>query len=317
MNSQTLKTEQPKLAKRAEAAAWLARLRGPQRTADVERGFRNWMQADAEHAQAFEHLSERIEMVEQLRTKTLPEHWRPSHRARTRVRWMPQAIAASLVVAAALFWYLDRSRFSTSVGEQRTLALKDGTRVYLNTDTRVLVRYDKDRRQIELASGEALFEVARHSAWPFIVKAGEQRITALGTSFVVRRDGNELSVLLVEGKVTVSSSASTAALSPGQRWTIALNRRPTIDQPRLDKVTAWRQGQVALDGMSLGEAAREMNRYSAQKLIVESPEAASVKVGGFFRMGDSASFARAVAATYGFRVIEQTDEIVLAGVPRN
>jgi len=227
-------------------------------------------------------------------------------------------IAAALtVVLLGAFLYLRNAGVGTQVGEQRMLTLADNSRVYLNTDTRVVVRFDERSRTVELKSGEALFEVARSAERPFIVVAGERRVQALGTTFVVRRDSEKTAITLIEGKVAVEEFSTPKILVPGQRLTFAGKRPPKVDRPPLDKVTAWRQGQVALEDMPLSEATVEMNRYSTVKLVVERPEAETVRVGGFFRMGDSASFARAVASAYGFEVIERSDAIVLAGTPKS
>lgn len=330
MNSErTAPSDFPALDKRAQAAAWLARLRGPQRSAAVERGLRQWLRADAEHARAFELLTARLEVAERLRGQPLPRRWR-GYAHRNSFRWPSTitGIAAALgVVMLGMFFYLRNAGVGTEVGEQRMLTLADNSRVYLNTDTRVVVRFDERSRTVELMRGEALFEVAKHAKLPFVVVAGERKVRALGTAFVVRRDSEKTAVTLIEGKVAVSlpepSSSTTSPLpnseeilSPGQRLTFVEQKAPQVDQPSVAKVTAWRQGQVALDNMSLAEAMVEMNRYSVVKLVAESSEAAGVRVGGFFRMGDSASFARAVAATYGFEIIERPNEIVIAGPPK-
>ena len=308
------------IAARAEAAAWMARLRGPQRTQEVERGFRRWLHASREHEQAFEALSERLEVVERLRTKTLPRHWcQPT--AVQRPRWT-QAVAAAALIAAVMLgalFYPHLRAISTEVGEQRTLVLEDGSRIYLNTSSKVRVDYDERHRRIELSRGEALFEVAKDKKRPFVVVAGDRQVKALGTTFVVRQDANALAITLVEGQVEVASVLAENAeretptlLTPGQRITLKSDAPPVLDVPAIEKVTAWRQGQVAFDDVTLAEAIHEMNRYSSVKLMVKEPKAGAVRVGGYFRMGDSASFARAVAQNYGFQVIEREGQILIS-----
>jgi transmembrane sensor len=72
------------------------------------------------------------------------------------------------------------------------------------------VKYDDNVRRVELAKGEALFNVAKRPEWPFVVVAGERQVTALGTSFVVRRDEARVAVTLVEGKVVVAPSSESS-----------------------------------------------------------------------------------------------------------
>ncbi len=114
------------------------------------------------------------------------------------------ATLALFCVGLGIYGFLNRSIVRTSVGEQRVMTLEDGTRVVLNTATRISVQYDRSARRVRLESGEALFEVAKRPEWPFVVTVGERQVTALGTSFVVRRDAELAAVTLVEGKVVIT-----------------------------------------------------------------------------------------------------------------
>jgi transmembrane sensor len=109
-----------------------------------------------------------------------------------------------MVIGAVLYLNRDNTAFTTGVGEQRMITLQDGSRIYLNSDTRLTVRLDKNRRLVRLAGGEALFDVAKNPSRPFIVDAGEMQVRAVGTEFVVRRDPHELAVTLVEGTVRIA-----------------------------------------------------------------------------------------------------------------
>jgi transmembrane sensor len=332
---------------RAEAAAWIARLHGPNRTPEVEAGFRRWLAEDPERARAFELLTDTWEKSARLRRRPLEEvvSWeRPGFRMSfSRAAIATAAVAVLAVLGTVLF--LQRAGVTTGVGEQRTLALDDGSRVYLNTDTRAIVQYDDDVRLIELKRGEALFEVAKRADWPFVVIAGDKQVRALGTSFVVRRDDDTVAVTLVEGKVTVEDLADSSEpadrklreqaqgsasddssdrvrrrartlkeevlLSPGERLTLTGTSDPKIDQPAIDKVTAWQRGQVALDHTPLADAVAEMNRYSRVRLVIEDAAVAAIPVSGIFRAGDSGDFARAVARTYGLGVMDSGAVITL------
>ncbi len=306
----------------AEAGVWVARLHGDQRNAQTEAGFRQWLSAHPLNGQAFELAPDVWEDAPELR-RVVPFAYKAPVRSRRKVlipAMLATAVAAMAVVAH--WWPRD---IQTGVGEQRLLTLEDGSRIYLNTATRVAVRYGRDRRDIELKTGEALFDVARDAARPFVVQAGDRRVTALGTSFAVRHDARRTAVVLVTGKVAVEARKDASAhrdvaadaavtLRPGQRLTI-VDHKPELDTPELDSAIAWRRGQVVLKDTLLSEAADEMNRYSASRLVVEEPEAARLRVDGLFQAGDSESFAHVVALTYGLTVAERADLIVLQGKP--
>jgi len=322
MNSDTSKrSDQPSPGTLAEAAAWVARLHGPNRTREVEAGFRNWLNERPERAAAFELMTDTWEKSANLRR-------RPAERVSSwelvgfRISFSRAALAGltiAFLAAIATFLYLHTNAVTTAIGEQRTLALEDGTRVYLNTNTRAVVHYDKAARRVDLQSGEALFEVAKRADWPFIVTAGDKQIRALGTEFIVRRDELDLTVTLVEGKVTVTpvKEGGTAVapdariMTPGQRLTFAQGATPKLDNPSLEKVTAWQRGQVAFDNTPLADAVADMNRYNTSKIVIEAPGAGSIPISGIFRAGDSTNFAQAVARAYRLHVLSRAKDIVL------
>lgn len=330
------------LAMLSDAGAWLARLNSPLRDQAAEDGFQRWLGDDSRHATAFRLLTEDWEQAGELkrfahiaigagelarpphygtetprRYREFEEEARRRAASRSAIRaWRAIAATVLVVAAAGLYLYLDYfSGVRTGVGEQRTLALEDGSRIILNTDTRILERYTARERRIELKSGEAFFDVAPQSTRPFIVAAGGRIITALGTSFVVRGDERELAVTLVEGKIAVSAGSADpgSVLKPGERVTFArAMREPRIDTPQIDKITAWQQGKVAIDNMSLADAVAEMNRYSKVRIEIKEPQTAALPLSGVFAAGQSEAFARAVAESHGLEVTERGDTIVLS-----
>jgi transmembrane sensor len=293
----------------AEASVWVARLHGPNRK-EAERGVRHWLEKGANHARAFELATEVWDETGGLARVVRLERPRQAHIVR-------RVAALAAVVALAIAGVLSYGYFagvSTNIGEQRLVTLEDGTRVMLNTATRLLIRYDDHERRVELKSGEALFDVAKQQSRPFVVEVGARQVRALGTSFVVRRDERQqrVQVTLVEGVISVQDTV----LSPGERLTLTDLQPPRLDRPAIDRVTAWRRGQIVLDDTPLAEAVVEMNRYSVVKLEVERPETADLLVNGLFQAGDAESFAAAMAQTYGIEVVREPERIVLAGAPQ-
>jgi transmembrane sensor len=301
----------------AEASAWLAVLHGPNRTADVEGSVSRWLKAHPDHARAFELATEAW-------NEPLPRDVRRSYRAITsQASPVAVGLAAAVVLAAvsAAFFYLRQLGVTTGVGEQRLIVLEDRSRVLLNTATRIVVKYGKQERHIELKSGEALFEVAPQADRPFVVMVGRRRVKALGTSFAVRRDVHQVAVTLIEGKVEVASAAPSsngpsearAILVSGDRLTLPDEAPLQMDRPEIDQVLAWQRREVALDNTSLPDAVAEMNRYSATPLVIEQPRLKQLRISGRFRAGDSLSFAHAIATTYSLDVVQEQDRIVLSG----
>ena len=301
----------------AEAAAWLARLNGPFRSADSEAGLRRWLERDPAHEAAFERATEIWEMI----PGAAPEHEIDVEEepvSRRRLLAVAAGLAALVATAGSLFVLTRPPAYETAIGGQELVRLDDGSRVSLNTDSRIAVLYSDGERRIRLDRGEAMFEVAHNPDRPFLVEAGDERIRALGTTFVVRRDAaGKTSVTLVEGRVEVTRQAGAAriaVLAPGQRVTVSASAGAARDRPPIELVTAWRRGEVVFEDSSLIEAVEELNRYSPTRLVIADPRVASLRVSGVFSTSNPSEAARAVAALHRLRVDRVGDELRLSSL---
>jgi transmembrane sensor len=331
----------------AEAAVWVARLHGPSRSRDMERECLAWQARSAAHRHAFERCTETWQDVPRISLATAyAAGARSSDSSRRGGAWWRghRRLAAGLalgvfVLGGGLSLLVQQWRsagvYATGVGEQRVVVLGDGTRMSLNTASRVRVELGSSIRLVSVQDGgEVLFEVARDPRRPFMVRAGGSEIVAVGTSFSVRVDRSSragrdsLSVTLLEGKVTVRPVAegggsgvapgSPVAMQPGERLTLAKAEGAAKvvlarDRPRADQVLAWRRSEAVFDDVSLNDAVAEMNRYSRTPIVlVSDPATGTRRVSGQFRTGDNLAFATAVAAVHGLVLREQPGRLELA-----
>jgi transmembrane sensor len=310
----------PSDAVRAQAAAWIARLHDDQRSPDLEADLRGWLEECEDHRRAFDRmmwvweLTGKIQMRARGLTPIAARHRRLAPWAAT------LAAGVILVVAGTVYYYGRDNVLVTGVGQQQVRLLPDGTRVSLNTDTRIEVNYDERARRVRLIHGEAWFDVSKRPTWPFLVSVDGQEIRALGTSFIVRHDDiQDLSVTLVEGRISVSSISrgdetpqAPEILVPGQRLVISRYQSPAVDRPELTHISAWKRGRVDFEDTPLRDAAHEMNRYSTRHVTIADAEAARQCIGGNFRAGDTDEFVRVVTAAFGLRADRRGDDIVLS-----
>lgn len=304
---------------RAEAAAWVVRLHGPQRSPAMEAGFRDWLAAHPEHRRQFERVTE-VWDAGAVPVPGLPRVAPAPASAATR-----RMVAAMLALVVALGgWALARwsdPAYVTPIGEQRVVRLSDGSRIWLNSGSRVDVAYGAGTRRVRIERGEAFFEVAKDASRPFLVQAGDFRVVALGTAFNVRYEPGRAAVTLVEGKVEVSGPRAASApgtdivLVPGQRVVVADAAPARIDRPQLDTITAWRRGEVVLDGTRLADAAAEMNRYDHTRLVIDDPAVADLRISGLYHSGDNAGFARMIARLHRLQAVSEGDRIRLDASP--
>jgi transmembrane sensor len=305
---------------RAEAAAWIARLRDEQRGPHLEAQFRGWLDQNEEHRRAFARMTQVWEQAGKIRMRAPGISAARKGRSSRVNRWAPSLAATLILVAVGAVYYWRDGAVETEVGQRQIRLLRDGTRVVLNTDTRIEVNYDQHLRRVRLIRGEAWFNVSKHPAWPFIVSVGDQEVRALGTSFIVRRDAQDLSITLVDGQVSVTPSArnedapsrAPQILAPGQRLVISRHHELAVDRPELSRVTAWERGQVEFAETPLEDAVTEMNRYTTTHITVPDAEVAQLRIGGVFHAGDSDEFIKVVTAAFGLRADRNGGDIVLS-----
>ena len=240
------------------------------------------------------------------------------------------SIAASIVlVTAALATYLLASGgvYATTLGEQRSLALADGSTVQLNSLSRIRVRYSDHERTVDLLQGQALFRVAKDAARPFVVRSDETRVKAVGTQFDVYRKVDGTVVTVVEGSVALTEGRrepadnnqpnqgsgtalpATIVLAAGEQITVTPNAARRTPHPNLAGATAWTQRQLVFDSASLGDVAGEFNRYNERKLIIDASALGTLHISGVFSSTDPASLIRFLRDRPGLRVTETPTEI--------
>lgn len=303
----------------AEASAWLARLQRPERSDVVEAAFRSWLAESSAHARAYARVADLWDIIpgavqlDQGKSIAAPARRQPRG-------WMPLAAAACgalVVIVAAAAWFQWRALvYQTAAGGMEVVMLHDGTRVTLNTDTRLSVDYGEHERLVTLERGEALFEDVSDPKRPFVVQAAGHQVRALGTTFQVRMDPERLAVTLVDGRVEVSRGsdgkpAAPTLLSPGERLVLRSDGRAALDHPSLQALTAWQRGEAVFDNVPLAHAVHEINRYGGTPVRVADPKVAEMRVSGVFAVHDPVEFANALAKLCHLRVVRSGSAITI------
>ena len=166
--------------------------------------------------------------VDQITASTSPDRMpvgaRAAPRRGTLLRVAGAAATLAVGLSAAIAWRWDgkveQAQYRTAIGALQTLPLADGSTLTLSSDSAVAVTLSRRQRRVELVQGEAIFEVAKDGARPFVVDATGSRITAVGTRFAVRRSEDGLRVIVTEGTVEdrVARLLETASLPAGERY---------------------------------------------------------------------------------------------------
>jgi len=238
----------------------------------------------------------------------------PDRRARGFQPRYALALAASLMMAIGVSWFawMRPQQYETAFGEQRSVLLDDGSRVTLNTASKIEVDLRKDHRIIRLVAGEALFDVAHDASRPFDVYTGESILRAVGTKFDVDARPTRTTVTVVEGIVSLTQGLAEA-LPRGNTPLLMASDRVVIGPAgpgapehgvHLDAVTSWTQRKLIFEHRALGEVAEEFNRYNRQRIVIESERLRAEQITGVFQSNDPASFLSFLSGIPGVRIRE-------------
>jgi transmembrane sensor len=232
---------------------------------------------------------------------------------------MAAALTVMLATGGYLTWRLQAEKtFATGIGATQQVQLADGTRMELNTNTRVHTDVTAARRTVTLDAGEAYFDVVHDAKRPFVVYAGNRRITDLGTKFSVFRDGDDVRVLVREGRVRVDmldkSALSTPVVAQAGHAVITKGGETLVlAKPDHDIADAlsWRSGMLVFSQQTLAEAAEQFNRYNAKQIYVEG-DARKIRIGGSFKADNVDVFALLLRRGFGLSVNDQGERIVVS-----
>jgi transmembrane sensor len=215
-------------------------------------------------------------------------------------RWrLRGAIAASGLLAICLIlagvlsgphW----TDYTTGTGEQQRIVLPDGSSIELNTQSHIRVSFRAKSREVDLLTGEVLFNVQHDSTRPFRVHVQDKIVEDLGTQFsIYLRPDASTTVSVLDGSIQILSDAAaptrdvgasiepisgdrklesisrSTQLSAGEEIHIAaggrLIKRATVN---VTEAASWREHRLWFDGASLPEVAAEFNRYNKQQMRI-------------------------------------------------
>ncbi|ALM82354.1 FecR domain-containing protein [Bordetella sp. N] len=281
-----------------EAADWFASTRSSERSERDQQRFQAWLDQGEEQRTAWryvEDVSRRFAPLQGGQEDQAAIGALKAVRKQQRRRHIIAGLALG-GLATTLGWSVWRqgalqrwtlahlADHRTRVGEVQSLTLPDGTRVWLNTDSALNVRYTTETRRVELVTGEVLIQTAQDATRPFIVNAGTARMTALGTRFTVRYGEDSTYLAVFEGRVALADGDRQQIINTGEQVTIGTDGVWHMGQASRAR-EAWANGVLLAEDIALGDLLRELGRYMPGHLGV-SPEAAALRVVGGFPLRD-------------------------------
>lgn len=167
---------------------------------------------------------------------------------------------------------------STPRGGTYQVMLSDGTKVWLNADSRLKFpsKFNNERRIVEL-QGEAYFEVYKDKKHPFVVVSDDQEVEVLGTHFNVNayKDEHLTKTTLLEGKVRVGRRNEKKILiqektiKPGEQTVLEQNTLIVRSNVDTQAEVAWKNGQFVFVNEPIEEIMRKISRWYDVEVIYQ------------------------------------------------
>jgi transmembrane sensor len=303
-----------------EAAEWFVRVRVANVDSDVHAEWLRWIEANPANRQAFNEIQEAWDVVGQVRSpawpnleelrreEAAPEFPGVRHAGWTRGRrgalWAMAASVLIVLVGAIVprlnpwrqenVWADKSERIATLRGESHTALLSDGSRIELGGLTAVRVEFTASRRLVKADEGEVFYKVAHDPKRPFVVETGAVSVTAIGTAFSVRREGEAVSIFITEGVVDVKTMhgglTSDVQGKAGQTVRLDHGQFVSLSASALARgVGAWQPGELRFEDEPLRVVVASLNRYAPREIVLDDPELQELRfTGTVFNSGEEA-----------------------------
>jgi transmembrane sensor len=186
--------------------------------------------------------------------------------------------------------------------ENYEIILADGTKVFLNSETKLRFpfHFGGNNREVYV-EGEAFFEVKKNAARPFIVHTTLADVVVTGTSFNINTyDKKYVKTALVEGKVHIRTvEGRPIELFPGFEATANAERALSVGRFDSDEVLSWRSGLYYFHNQPLGELSGFIARWYGIEVIFDREQLRIHQVSGLLEKGRLDEFLSDLKTTSG------------------
>lgn len=310
-----------------QAAEWLLRLHDGEWDEAQQQAFERWKQQGPHHAAAAARMEAVTSRMQALRGKKAPARAaldaafaQPKTRRRKHaLRALVLACSLAIPAAALLIspyprqWMAD---VRNGPNQWQTLQLADGSTLTLNGISAANLHFDSQQRRIELLQGEILVEVAHDSTRSFVVQTPQGMLRALGTRFVVKREGDVTVLSMLQSRVAAQSAngQQTLEVDAGSRALLHKNQvrlAGTVDPSSINE--AWRRHQLVVENQPLPDVLDEIARHRSGRVQFDRAALQSLRVSAVIPLDDSDQALQLLAQTLPIRVQSFTPWLIVIG----
>lgn len=288
-----------------QASEWLMLHWGGELDAEQRQAFARWKTAHPDHHRAWARLQQLQQTLSGVPAESARAVLRdaPDQQRRAALKLLGVLLVAGggYAVQGSQPWRNAMAGERTAVGEVRHLTLADGTRLDLNSDTAVDLRYSARERRITLISGEILLNSGHDATRPLIVETQAGDIQALGTRFAVRDAQGGTRVDLYEGQLHVRPQHAAAQyLNAGDSLWFNAAQTGAVRAADLNAST-WSQGRLTAERQPLGQFIADLARHRPGWLRCDAA-VAGLLLTGVFPLDDSDAILAALEQSLPVRV---------------
>ncbi|MDN5109578.1 FecR domain-containing protein [Aliarcobacter butzleri] len=240
------------------------------------------------------------------------------NRKRRFLRRIVPLVAACILSVVSVSLFVDFPTYSkeylASNKIQNDILLPDNSKIYLDANTTINVKYYKNKRVINLSNGKAIFEVTSNESQPFIVNTKRINVKVLGTKFEVINLEDKLQVNVLEGKVQVSKAQNDkelAIVTKGQ--SLQLDKNANLisqNSVNIEKMLEWKDGKYSFQQTSLNEVLNEFSKHLDINIVFEKEKAKLYPISGNFEVKHFDNFLKVLPMIHPVKV-ENKDNIIV------
>lgn len=289
-----------------EALEWFVRMRDDKANAIDQRAFDTWLAADETHAAAWrraETLWNRFDIAQPEFDRARRSHI-PSRR-NVLLGLMTAGAGGAIYMLGSSDLTAD---YATGVGERKTFALADGSTVELGSSSALSVQFTDARRELLLHRGQGFFDVTADSRRPFVVRAADGTVKALGTRFDVKYVDDVVTVAVSQHAVLVQAG-SLPGLRIDDGWQVSYGK-DGLSKPlpaNLETIEAWRRDRLVFQDAPLRRVLAELGRYRRGRIVLMDKHVGDIPVTAIFDTKQTDSALRTIADTLPIRVFYATN----------
>ena len=243
------------------------------------------------------------------------------------IKWLPYAASVALLLSALIGWwamkdthFVQKMSFQNETVEANKkgqLVLADGSKVWLNSNTKFHYPKSFDSDRVVYLDGEAYFEIARDEEKPFIIYSGKSVTEVLGTAFNVNTEDDAVTVTVASGRVALypeGNKESQITLTKGETGHFS-GANKLVNKTKNEDVNylSWQTGVLTFEDASLAAVAKALSRHFSAEIVLGEGASEDCRLTSSFRDQTLDEVLELIRLTLDIEIKKEKERIMLVG----